>query len=48
MGSDDAGNESTRVIDWIRDCRSPIVNLMDDDATKATGMIVFLASLVDG
>ena len=35
---DDAGNDDTRVIEWIRECHSPVVNLMDDGATKITGM----------
>jgi hypothetical protein len=35
---DAAGNEDTRVIEWIRECHSPGVNLMDDADTKVTGM----------
>ena len=34
---DAAGNEDTRVIEWIRECHSPGVNLMDDADTKVTG-----------
>jgi hypothetical protein len=34
---DTAGNEDTRVIEWIRECHSPGVNLMDDADTKVTG-----------